>query len=178
MGCYDGAEVSELLGSYILIQRTHCVNKESIGLYRDDGLGVFPNISKPEIERKKKQTIKIFKECGLSITIQYNLKLVGFLDVIYDLYSSLYKPYRKPNNKQIYINKHFSSKNNEYLLFIFRWIDIICLIIAFACLHETQSCMDIWFLSHGFWIYLCSLHWALWFSYRPLFYIIHTYIHT
>ena len=61
MGCYDGVEVYELVGSYMLIQLTHCVNKESVGLYRDDGLGVFPNISKPEIERKKKQIVKIFK---------------------------------------------------------------------------------------------------------------------
>ena len=34
----------------------------NICLYRDDGLGVFPNIYKPEVERKKKQIVKIFKE--------------------------------------------------------------------------------------------------------------------
>ena len=50
------------------------MNKESIRLYRDDGLGFSPNISKPEIERKNKQIVKIFKECGLSIAIQSNLK--------------------------------------------------------------------------------------------------------
>ena len=42
-------------------------DKESIGLYGDDDLGVFHNIPKPEIERKKKQTLKTIKECGLSI---------------------------------------------------------------------------------------------------------------
>ena len=78
---------------------------EGIGLYRDDGLGVSPNISKPEIKRKKKQIVTIFKECGLSITTQCNFKLVDFLEVTFDLYNSLYKPYRKPNNKKIYINK-------------------------------------------------------------------------
>ena len=112
MGCYDGAEVCELVGSYMLIQLTHCVNKESIGLYRDDGLGVFPNISKQEIERKKKQIVEIFKECGLSITTQCNLKLMEFLDVIFYLHSSLYKANRKPNNKQIYINKQFYHSPN------------------------------------------------------------------
>ena len=77
MGCYGGAEVCELVvGAYVLIQLTHCMSKENIGLYRDDDLGVFPNICKPEIERKKKQIFKIFKECGLSITIQCNLKSV------------------------------------------------------------------------------------------------------
>ena len=36
----------------------HTVNKESIGLYWDDGLGVFHNSPKPEINRKKKQIVK------------------------------------------------------------------------------------------------------------------------
>ena len=49
MGCYDGAEVCELVGSYMLNKLRHDVNKESIGLYRDNGLGVFHNIPKPEI---------------------------------------------------------------------------------------------------------------------------------
>ena len=51
MGCYDGPEVCELLGSYMLKQLKHDVNKESIGLYRDDSLRCFHNIPKSEIER-------------------------------------------------------------------------------------------------------------------------------
>lgn len=38
----------------------------------------------PEIERKKKkkkQIVKRCKKCGISITIQYNLKLMDVLDV-------------------------------------------------------------------------------------------------
>ena len=72
MGCYDGAEVCELVVSYMLNQLKH--------------------ISNPETERKKKQIVKTFKECGLSITIQCNLTLVDLLDVTFDLYKSLYKP--------------------------------------------------------------------------------------
>ena len=64
ISCYDGTEVCELVGSYMLIPLTHCVNKESINLYRDDSLGVFSNFSKPKTERKKKQIVKIFKEYG------------------------------------------------------------------------------------------------------------------
>ena len=85
---------------------------EGIGLYRDDGLGVSPNITKPEIERKKKQVVTIFKECGLSTTIQCNFKLVDFSEVTFDLYNSLYKPYRRPNNKTIYINKQYNHPPN------------------------------------------------------------------
>ena len=67
-------------------------DKESIGLYEDNGLGVFHKIPKPEIERKKNQTLKRIKECGLSIIFQRNLKSVTFLDVTYDLHNDLCKP--------------------------------------------------------------------------------------
>ena len=44
MGCYDGAELCELVGSFILNKLTSIVNKFNIGLYRDDGLGIFYNV--------------------------------------------------------------------------------------------------------------------------------------
>ena len=40
MECYDGAEVCELVGSYLLKKVSNIVDKKSIGLYRDDGLAV------------------------------------------------------------------------------------------------------------------------------------------
>ena len=71
MGYYDGAEVCELVGTYILNKLKHITSKENIGLHRDDGLGIFQNIPKTEIEKKKKQIVKVFKDCGLSITIKW-----------------------------------------------------------------------------------------------------------
>ena len=68
-GCYGGAELCELVGSFILNILTSIVNKSEIGLYRHDGLEIFYNVSKPEIERKKKAIVKVFKRCGLTITI-------------------------------------------------------------------------------------------------------------
>ena len=53
--------------------------------YGDDGLGIFRNISRPEIERKKKAIVKVFKKCGLSIVVDTKLKTVDFLDVTFDL---------------------------------------------------------------------------------------------
>ena len=53
IGCCNGAEVCELVGSYMLNQLKHDVDKESSDLYRDDGLGVLHNIPKPEIEKQK-----------------------------------------------------------------------------------------------------------------------------
>ena len=112
IGCYNGAEFCELVGKYILKKLKNVTNKENIGLYRDDGLGIFQNIPKTEIERKKKQIVKVFKDCGLSITIKCNLKLVDFLGVTFNLVNEIYKPYRKPNNKPLYINKHSNHPPN------------------------------------------------------------------
>ena len=83
MGCYDHAEVCELVFSFILNKLTPIINKSDIGLYRDDGLGIFQNVSKPEIERKKKAIVKVYKGCNLPITIECNLKIVHFLDVTF-----------------------------------------------------------------------------------------------
>ena len=114
MGYYDGAEVCELVGTYILNKLKIIARKENIGLYRDDGLGILRNIPKTEIERKKKQIVKVFKDCGLSITLKCNSKSVDFLDVMFDLLNKIYKPYRKPNNKPLYINKHFNHPPNTF----------------------------------------------------------------
>ena len=54
MGFYNDVEVCELVGTYILNKLKNITNKENIGLYRDDWLGIFQNIPKAEIERKKK----------------------------------------------------------------------------------------------------------------------------
>ena len=86
--------------------------KRTLGLYCDDGLGIFQNIPKTEIERKKKQIVKVFKDCGLSITIKCNLKSIDFLDVTFDLVKDIYKLYRKPSNKPLYINKHSNHPPN------------------------------------------------------------------
>ena len=106
MGCFDGAEICELTGSYLLYQLTNIIDKNSVGLYRDDGLGVLKNLSGPETERKKKAIVKLFKDCGLRITIQANLRIVNFLDVELNLDTSTYQPYRKPDNNPIYLDKN------------------------------------------------------------------------
>ena len=81
MGCFDGAEVCELVGCYLLEHLKEVVNSIDIGLYRDNGLGVLKNLSGPEIDRKRKEVIRKFKECGLSITCQTNIKIANFLDI-------------------------------------------------------------------------------------------------
>ena len=95
MGSYDGAEVCELVGHYILDILTKEFGHNMIGVYRDDELSCFQNLSGPESEKVKKKLCKIFKQSGLSITVECNLQITDFLDVTFDLRTDKYYPYRK-----------------------------------------------------------------------------------
>jgi len=56
MGSYDDAEVCELVGLFILNDLCNIYGKENIGLYRDDGLAVFKNIT---LERTLLDILKV-----------------------------------------------------------------------------------------------------------------------
>ncbi len=84
---YDGTEVCELVGIYILSILKEKYGESQIGLYRDDGLGAFYDLSKRVADGTRKDSIQI--------TIQANLKEVNFLDVTLDLRTDTYQPYRK-----------------------------------------------------------------------------------
>ena len=75
-------------------------------MYRDDGLGVFKSHSGSETKRKRREIIKTFNTYNLSITIETNIRVVNFLDTTFDLINNIYKPYRKPNDNPVYINKN------------------------------------------------------------------------
>ena len=76
---FDGAEICEVIGIYILHKLGEKYEKERIGLYRDDGLACFENTSVPEAERIRKAFIKLFKnEFSLNIVSETNLKLSIF----------------------------------------------------------------------------------------------------
>ena len=109
MGCYDEAEICEFVGSFILSQLGPVIDKNDIGLNRDDGLGIFHRISKPMISRKKKLIVKTFKQCGLAITIECYLKSVNFLNITFDFQNNIYKPYRKANDEPTYVNKNSNN---------------------------------------------------------------------
>ena len=104
MGSYDGAEVCELVGLYILDTLSQKLDKKDIGLYRDDGLILLKNKNGHQTDRIRKEIIQIFKSIGFQIDIQINLKVVDFLDVTFNLSENSYKPYKKPNDTLLYIN--------------------------------------------------------------------------
>ena len=104
MGSYDGAEICELVGLHILDELSKILNKNDVGLYRDDGLIVLKNKNGHDCDKIRKNIIKIFKTIGFQIDIDINLKIVNFLDVTFNLSENSYKPYKKPNDSLLYIN--------------------------------------------------------------------------
>ena len=92
MGSFDGAEVCELVGLFILNDLCKTYVKENFGLYRDDGLAVFKNITGPQADRIRKDITRHFKTHGLNITIQTNLKIVNYFDVTFNLNNGTYYP--------------------------------------------------------------------------------------
>ena len=104
MGAYDGAEICELVGAFLLNRICSKYSKKDIGLYRDDGLAVFKSVSGPQSEKIKKEFQKIFKDNGLKIVIKCNMKVVDYLDVTLNLTDGTYRPYHKPDDETTYIH--------------------------------------------------------------------------
>ena len=87
MCSYDSAEVCDLVGAFLLNNLSHVIDETSVGLYRDDGLGVFKDHSGSETERKGKENIKTYSSFNLSITIEINIRV-------------------NPNDNPMHINKN------------------------------------------------------------------------
>ena len=82
-GILDGAEISELVGLYLLHLLTNSKNKafeiQNIGLYRDDGLALARETGRT-LEKFMQKVRDIFKAEGLNIEIEAgsNLKVTDF----------------------------------------------------------------------------------------------------
>ncbi len=104
MGSFDGAEVYELVGLFILhYLRTKFKNKNN-GFYRDDGLAAFQYMGPRTAEKIKKQFLDCLQDLDLKITCEANLKIVNYLDVTFNLSTEKYCPYRKADNPPMFIN--------------------------------------------------------------------------
>ena len=105
MGSFDGAEICELVGLYLLHQMKDNFPDINFGLYRDDGLGFTIDMNNSQLERIKKSIIQLYKRNDLKITIDMGLAQVDFLDITKNLENGKFWPYCKPNNEPLYINK-------------------------------------------------------------------------
>ena len=93
MSSFNGANICELVDVYILKVLGEMYGKERVGLYRDDGLACFENVSGPQAKRIRNDVIKIFKqEFDLNSTSETNLKFVSFLDITLNLSTGKYQP--------------------------------------------------------------------------------------
>ena len=102
MGSFDGAETYDSIGVYILSKLKDL--DTNLGLYRDDGLVVTCK-TRRQADILKKKICNVFNDLGLRVTIDVNSKVVDFLDVTLDLNSGLHKPYIKPNNSLLYVDR-------------------------------------------------------------------------
>ena len=113
MGCSDGAELCEIVGTFLLSKLSDIVDKEMIGLYRDDGLAALEG-TKGEISRVRKKIEKVFKDYSLKLDDIEVGKKTNYLDVVLNLEDSSHQPYRKPNSHPKYI--HVDSNHPKSII--------------------------------------------------------------
>ena len=70
MGIYDGSEICELAGAYILSRWSIIIDKKDYCLYRDNGLLFLRNVHRQQIDRVRKNVIQLFKDIGFLIDIE------------------------------------------------------------------------------------------------------------
>ena len=120
MGCFDGAEICELVGLYLLHKLT-CGNeavfeKKHVGLYRDDVLAIIRlNQSGRSSERLIKPKLNaVFNSERLNITVDPASQVIDYLDVKFNLENHTHEPYQKPDNIPSYI--HVSSNHPKHII--------------------------------------------------------------
>ena len=109
MGSFDGAEVCELTGLFMLDQLKQ--TNLDLGLYRDDGLGV-TNLHGRPLEAKRQQIQQIFRQHDLRVTISSNLEATDFLDVYLDLRSETYRVFTKEGDLPTYVHHQSNHPPN------------------------------------------------------------------
>ena len=69
MWAYDRAKVCEIVGLFVLNNLANKFNKNSLSLYRDDGLALCKNINGHSADKIRKEFHQLFQENGLSLEI-------------------------------------------------------------------------------------------------------------
>ena len=114
MGIYDGAEICELFDVYVLSHLETVIKKNEMGLYREDGLLILRGANGQKTDKTRKNIIEIFKNIVFKIDIVTNLKELNFLDVTFNLANGTFRPYKKLNDKLLYV--HSSSNHPPQIL--------------------------------------------------------------
>ena len=104
MGSYVVAKLYELIGIFTQSVLQDIINKEAMGLKRDDGITVFNKVSSQKTNKIRNKITQAFKGNGFSIDTVKKLLKVNFLDVTFNLRNRSYQPYKKPNDELKYIS--------------------------------------------------------------------------
>ena len=101
MGSFDGAEVCEVVGLYLLhlLQETGA----DLGLYRDDLLGATRLRGRP-LEMLRQRIQAIFQENGLKVVGTVGLEATDFLDIFLDLRAGTYRSFVKEGDLPTYVH--------------------------------------------------------------------------
>ena len=51
IGAFDGAEVCELVGNFLLHKLSEQYERKYLALYLDDGIALFKNVNRPDSEK-------------------------------------------------------------------------------------------------------------------------------
>ena len=86
--------------------------KSNFSIYQDDGLALLKNLNGQGTDKVRKNIIRVFKDIGFSLEIETNLKEVDFLDVSLNLRNGTYQPYKKPNDRLLYIHSLSNHPQN------------------------------------------------------------------
>ena len=96
----DGAKVCELVCAFLIDKTSQRYDKNSTGLFREDGLLVFNYKSDTTLEKTEDNFL------GLKILAESNLRTVNYLGVTLNLNNGLCIPYHKPDGIIQYISKY------------------------------------------------------------------------
>ena len=83
-----------MFGTRVLSTLANTIPKMNSGLCRDNGLILIRNVNRQKTGRIRQEVIKIFIEIGFKTEFQTNLKVVDFLDIIYNKSNGRSKTYR------------------------------------------------------------------------------------
>ena len=109
MRAYDGAEVCEPVGTFLLEKISEICNKRDTGWYRDGGLAVFRNKSGTHLEKIKNKLQILFKEYDLEIIAENNQNVVTYLGVTLNLKDGTFRSYHKPGDQM----QHIHTESNH-----------------------------------------------------------------
>ena len=92
MGSFDGAEICDLVGLFLLNILAKRFGNKFVGLYRDDGLAIIQGKSARIADNVRKEMHEIFKTHGLRIIAEISHQTVNFLDITLSTYRTEYMP--------------------------------------------------------------------------------------